>query len=365
MKRQKLLVFSAITIAIIIMAAFFNQSRAPQTTIEKEILFPTLADKINDVTRIEIKSSEDHDVILQKMDNGQWVVQSADNYPAQFEKVKDVVVSLSQLKILATKTDNPKLYPELGVEDPGIGDSRSTNTRSLLLTLSDQSGTTLVSLIVGNPRKSGTGSNRPSLYVRKVDAKNALLVEGYLQLKSNNNAWYERNVIHIPASRIQSVDVVKSNGEHLLIKKRAEGDTDFKVIKGNTASPSVLLNKSGTFFEDMNVEGVHAADNFEFPDDATITTFTTFNGLVITVKNVFRDGKAFAHFSFTATTSSSPLNTEADSGIPESNSESISAEEESQLWNQFLSHWVYEIPEFKYETLDVNVAQSSTSPLND
>ena len=350
MKRQKLLLLSAITIAVIIIAAFFSQSRAPQTTIEKETLFPELANKINDVTRIEIKSSEDPDVILQKMQGGQWALQSADNYPAQFDKIKDIVVSLSQLKILAIKTDNPGLYPELGVE--GTDDD---NTSSLLLTLSDESGTTLASLIVGKPRKNNTGNNRPNLYVRKADAKNALLVEGYLQLKSDNNAWYERNVIHIPASRIQDVNIVKSNGDHLLIKKHDEGDTDFKVIEGNTASPSVLLNKLGTFFEDMNVEGVHSASNFEFPDNTTITTFTTFNGLIITVKNVFIDDKTFAHFSFT-TTATSPGSTD---GIPESNSETISVEEESQLWNQFLSHWVYEIPEFKFETLDVNVAQSS------
>jgi hypothetical protein len=350
MKPQKLLLFSAVTIAIIITAALFNQSRAPQTKIEKETLFPELANKVNDVTRIEIKSSGNPDVILQKMEGGQWAIQSADNYPAQFDKVKDVVLSLSQLKIQATKTDNPKLYTELGVEGPAVD-----NSSSLLLTLSDQSGTALASLIVGKPRKNNTGINRPNLYVRKMDAKNALLVEGYLQLKSNNNAWYERNVINITASRIQDINIVKSNGDHLLIRKLAEGDTDFKVIEGNTASPSVLLNRLGTFFEDMNVEGVHAVNNFEFPDDTTITTFTTFNGLIITVKNALSDGKAFAHFSFTsAATSGSNTN-----GLPESNSETISAEEESQLWNQFLGHWVYEIPEFKFETLDVNVAQSS------
>ena len=350
MKRQNLLILFTITIVIIITAAFFNQSHAPQTTIEKETLFPGLANKINDVSRIEIKSSKDHDVILQKMNNGQWALQSADDYPAQFDKIKDVVVSLSQLKILATKTDNPKLYPELGVEGP-----EGNNTSSLLLTLSDQSDTTLASLIVGKPRKSSTGSNRPNLYVREAGAKNALLVEGYLQLKSNNSDWYERNVIHIPASRIQEVNIFRSAGEHLLIRKRAEGDTEFKVIEGQTASPSVLLNKLGTFFEDMHVEGVHAANNFEFPDDATITTFTTFNGLIITVKNVSGNGKAFAHFSFTtaATSHSTP------DGAPESHSETISVEEESQLWNQFLSRWVYEIPEFKFETLDINVARSS------
>lgn len=349
MKGQKLVVLTALTIVVIVIATLFSQSRAPQTTIEKETLFPELAGKINDVMRIEIKSSEKRDVILQKMEDGLWVLESADNYPAQFDKIKDVVVSLSQLKILATKTDNPKLYPDLGVEGP-----ETENTSSLLLTLSDQSGATLATLIVGKPRKSSTGSTRPNLYVRKANVKNALLVEGYLQLKPDNNGWYERNVIHIPTSRIQSVNIVKSTGDHLTMNKRSEGDTGFKVIEGKTTSPSVLLTKLGTFFEDMHVEGVHAANNFEFPDDTTITTFKTFNGLVITVKNILSDGKAFAHFSFTtATTSKNAVNE-----ISENNPQAISVEEESRHGNEIMSNWVYEIPEFKFETLDINVAQS-------
>ena len=278
MKRQQLLVFSAITIVVIVAAGLFTHSRAPQTKIEKETLFPELADKINDVARIEIVS-EDRTVILQKQDK-LWVLQSADNYPAQFDKVKDTVISLSELKILATKTDKPKLYSELGVEGPDAEDSTSQ-----LLILKDQSGTPLVSLIVGKSRKSSAGKSRPNLYVRKPDAKNALLVEGYLQIKSHNADWYERYVIHIPAARIQNINIVKSNGNHLKINKPSEGETEFKLVEGKTASPSVLLNKLATFFEDMRVDGVHGIDSFEFPDDATLTTFTTFNGLVIIVKS--------------------------------------------------------------------------------
>lgn len=350
MKRQSLLVLSSLTVIVIVVAALFTQSRAPQTTIEKELLFPELAEKINDVARIEIKSSKDRDVVLQKMEGGQWILQSADNYPAKFDRIKDVVVSLSQLKILATKTDKPMLYPELGVEGPEFKD-----TSSLLLTLKDQSEATLISLIVGKPRKSSAGKTRPNLYVRKANAKTALLVEGYLQLDSNNNDWYERNVINIPAARIQNIKIVKSTGDHLLINKHSEGDTEFEIIEGNTTSPSVLLNRLGTFFEDMHVDGVHAANDFKFPDDATITTFKTFNGLVITVKNGLDNGKAFAHFSFTTVATSAPPENE----ITENKSGTISAEEESRLLNESMSNWVYEIPEFKFETLDINVAQVS------
>ncbi|MCH8845892.1 MAG: DUF4340 domain-containing protein [Proteobacteria bacterium] len=363
MKRQQLLVLSAITIVAIVAAGLFTHSRAPQTKIEKETLFPGLADKINDVVRIEIVS-QDHTVILQKQDK-RWVIESADNYPAQFDKIKDTVISLSELKILATKTDNPELYPELGVEGLSIEGSGIKNSGSRLLILKDESGITLASLIVGKPRKSNAGKSRPNLYVRKPDTKNALLVEGYLQIKSHNTDWYERYVIHIPVARIQDVNIVKSNGSHLKIYKPSEGETEFRLVEGETASPSVLLNKLATFFEDMRVDGVHKTDSFEFPDDATLTTFTTFNGLVITVKSVLieehGEEKAFAHFSFSTDTSKSASTDQSDSGaeqITSSDSETLDVEEESRLWNEFLSNWVYEIPGFKFETLDIHVGQT-------
>ncbi len=355
MKRQQLLVLSAMTIIAIVAAGLFTHSRAPQTKIEKETLFPELAGKINDVARIEIKDGEDRTVILQKQE-GLWVLQSADNYPAQFDKIKDTVVSLAELKILATKTDKPKLYPELGVEGLDV-----KNSTSLLITLSDESGTALASLIVGKPRKSSAGKSRPKLYVRKPDAKNALLVEGYLQIKSHNTDWYERHIIHIPATRIQSITIVKNNGDHLKIDKPSEGETEFKLVEGKTASHSVLLNKLATFFEDMRVDGVHATDNFEFTDDATLTTFKTFNGLVVTVKSFLKEDKAFVHFSFTLVTSNKESTSHIDSDgekMTSSDSGTLSVEEESQHWNEFLSNWVFEIPGFKFETLDVNVAQA-------
>ncbi len=348
MKGQKLWVFSTITIIVIIAAALFANYRAPQTEIVEEILFPGLADKINDVARLEISSNDEHEVILQKQD-GQWLLESADNYPAIVDKIKNTVVSLAELKILATKTDNPKLYPELGVEGPDV-----KNTSSLLLTLKDKSGNELASLIIGKPRKSSAGQIRPNLYVRKPDAKNALLVEGYLQVKAENSDWYERNIMHIPATRIQEIHILKPAGNQLQLGKTAIGETDFSMTEGNTSAPSVLLNKLATFFEDMRADGVHAVDNFEFPEaTTTTTTFKTFNGLLITVKSTDQDGKAFAHFSFTT---AAPL---AETTDEKPDTGKISVEEESRLWNGFLSNWVYEIPDFKFETLNIDVAQAA------
>ncbi len=356
MKYQKIIGFFIVTTALITIAFFIAESRAPQTTVEKKILFPELADKINDVAHIEVVRSND-DTILQKTANGQWVLQSADNYPAQFEKIKGTVIGLSKLRILARKTDNPKLYAELGVEGTEIKESSS-----LLLTLKDAAGSVLASLIVGDPRKSGAGSGQPGFYVRKVNAKHALLVEGYLQIEANHNSWFDRNIVNISAARMRNINIVKNNGEQLTINKSAKGDTDFEVTQGETSSPAVLLDKLGTFLENMNVEDVHAASNFASPDETTTVTFRTFDGLVITVvASMSTDGKAFASFSSTTVARSDADAADAGDGADNEKSEDVSAtinvEEESQLLNQSLGDWIYEIPEFKFETLDVSVSQ--------
>ena len=135
-------------------------------------------------------------------------------------------------------------------------------------------------------------------------------------------------------------------------------------MEGKTASPSVLLNRLATFFEDMRIDGVHEFDSFKFPDNATLTTFTTFNGLVIAVKSfhIEENGeeKAFAHFSFSTDTSNAESTDHTDSDgekMTSSNSGTLSVKEESRLWNKSLSNWVYEIPDFKFETLDIHVGK--------
>jgi hypothetical protein len=154
MKNNKLLLFSAITVIVILAASITSKLQAPQVKREKELLLPELASRINDVTAITIKGSR-RNVDLQKQ-NDIWIIKNADDYPAVFEKVRDTVISLSTLKVIAEKTDNPEFYSRLDVEGPEVADSRS-----LLLTLKDTSGKTMTSIIIGAPRHSNQTKSRP------------------------------------------------------------------------------------------------------------------------------------------------------------------------------------------------------------
>ena len=343
MKNKKLFIFSAITIILIIVAGIASRMHAPQVKREKELLLPELALRINDIAEITIKGNK-RNVDLKKQ-NESWVIGNADNYPAVFEKVKDTVISLSALKIVAEKTDNPELYSELEVEGPDNPDSRS-----LLLTLKDATGQTISSIIIGAQKHSKATGVKPGLYVRRPQEKQALLVEGSFYITDQVTDWLNQNIIDIPSSAIQEVRITHPDGDQLIMNKDAREDPEFNLqgdIKQEKSVFKIILNRISTALEEVRADGVVSADTFEFSDNATITVFKTFEGIIVTVKSEIIDEKPYAHISVTY---DSTITTEQSADI----------ENEAQILNSVLSDWVYQIPDFKYEDLTKKLENITT-----
>ena len=114
MSNRRLLLLSFITLIIIVAAVISNKDRAPQTVIESADLFPGLKDQINDVAQISIESATTS--LNMKKQGENWLITEAGDYPARFDKIKQTVLSLADMKILSAKTSNPGLFLELWVE---------------------------------------------------------------------------------------------------------------------------------------------------------------------------------------------------------------------------------------------------------
>ncbi len=353
MKKNKLLIFSAITVIVILAASIISKLQAPQVKREKEILLPELESRINDVAAITIKGSK-RIVDLQKLDDT-WIIKNADNYPAVFEKVRDTVISLSTFKIIAEKTDNPEFYSRLDVEGPEFA-----NSRSLLLTLKDTSGQIITSIILGAPRHSKAASNKPGLYVRRPNEKQALLVEGALFITDQVTDWFNQNILDIPSSVIREVWIRHPDGEELKMSKEVRGAPEFKLqgdVKQVKSVFKLILTRISTSLEELRADDVISINNFEFPDDTVVTTFKTFDGLIITVKSATVDDKPYSNFSFNV--DGSLLQDAADS--EQQTAENINIENEARILNSVLSDWVYQIPDFKYQDLTKKLENITTS----
>ncbi len=352
MKNKNLLILCAITLLVILAAVISSKLHAPSKSVEKVKLFPELANRINDVSRVIVQGNA-HTVSLQKKDN-QWYLSSADDYPASFEKVRQTVINISLFRLEEEKTDNPEFYARLGVEDPD-----KEGASSLLVTLSDPANGTLASIIVGNKRQSS--SNRPGLYVRKQNESRSLLVEGMLEVSDDDADWFDRQLFDIPAEEIKNVTIQYADGISFKIFRNARGQIDFD-IRGRDKVPSaskIVVNRIATGLEEMRADGVRAAENFNFiPEETVKTTAITFDGLVIESRLAKTDEGTFGQFTARFD--------ESANSEPEDDGKDVSAgvRDYAQNLNDKLSGWVYRIPEFKYEALTTNIDDLMRFPGN-
>ena len=355
MKNRKLLILSLITIAVIMAATFTAKWHAPQTTITKEILFPELANRINDIAAITIKGNK-RTVELKRQDE-LWVLASSGNYPALINKVRAMVINMADFRLLEEKTGNPAMYSRLGVEDPDSNDATS-----VLVTLKTGTGEEAASIIAGKPRQS-VGS-KPGLYVRLPDQTNALLVEGMLDVSANDADWFERNLFDIPSGFIKNVSIQYADGNNFEIYKEFKEQPDFQArgVTLESSAEKIILTRIGRSMEEMRADGVKALGSFSFPEETVTTTATTFDGLIITAKIAKVENKAYAHFTFAVDPTATQEEGQA-KGVSEDTTDTLAGlaadfkpdpVQEAKYLTENLSPWVYQIPEFKYEALTSN-----------
>lgn len=339
MNNRKLLTFSVITLGVIIAAVLVSQNRAPTSSIEKSVLFPGLAESINDVTTIALSQQGKNLTLTQK--DKIWGIKESDGYPADFGKVRETVIAVSELMILSEKTSNPQRYARLGVENP-----EDDGAKSLLLGLKNAGGETLAELIVGQSRHSKSPSDKPGLYVRLPDSQKALLVEGRLELKPEAMNWFQRDLFDISADRVKKIHIRHPDTPEVLLERKEDID-DFSmpdVPAGKELQSNVVITRMGTLLENMFVDNVISASRLTGAD-TTSATVEMFDGLTVEIQSAEIDGKNYSSFSFSAD-NSVPAAGDSEESEKENKPDPL---EQAESLNASLQGWAYAIPDFKYE----------------
>jgi len=367
MRGRNLAILCIVTAVLAAAAMFATHSRAPSGPAARELLFPDLAARVNDVAEIRI-AGKGRGVTLHR-DGEKWTIVEADGYPALFDKVRQAAVGLSELKLIDRKTGNPEYYVRLGVEDPGATASNST-----LLTLLDSKNAKLAELIVGRNRTSAAPGGEPGLYVRLPGDSTALLVEGRLEVTPNPFDWFDRDLFDIPGERIRLVEITHADGQRLRVERGAPGAelalVDLPV--GKKLQSPVVLGRMGTVLEGMFADGVRADGKVQFPADASRVTILTFDGLVAEVTAGRVDGTALAKFTFrydalAAGETATPPAAEAKPDTPAPEGETAAPAEaepaakpdvpaEVAALNAKVSGWCFEVPDYRFELLTRRVA---------
>jgi hypothetical protein len=363
MNSKNLLILCLIAIIAIAGGVWLAGERASNGGETTAKLYPDLDKKLNDAAAIAIFTAGDKKSVELARKENVWRVTERHSYPADETKLRKLLVSIADAELSEEKTSNPENYASLGVED--LSNATATGVRI------EVSVEPPVNLIVG---KQGPGVQ--SRYVRRAGEEKSWLVDTQIDNSSTPKDWLRKSILDVSADRIQSATVTTPNAKPYSAAKAARADANFAVEglpKGKELSSPTAANGLATALAGLTLSDVEPASAFTAKPEAQ-ATFRTFDGLVIELDGWSRDDKRFIaaraqHDAALADRFKLPAAEPKDEAAKEETSNEASKDqqqkaeepakdaaepnvaEEAKTTGDRLSGWVYEIPDYKYDSI--------------
>jgi hypothetical protein len=237
MSRQQLVGLLIAALAVISAALYLSTERNAVREVHGQPLFPSLAGELDTVTSLSVqKGSATPSVTVHKQGDA-WTVAERANYPADVPKLRRLLLSLSDAKILEQKTSDPANYSIIGVEDPSKPGATGAQIELIAKTGKQD-------LIVGKPAEQGS-------FVRRVGEKSSYVVEPAISFEAEPRYWIDTRLLDISADKIQSIQFKPDTGPAYSVRrvsepapKPAEGKSAPNAAAPSTAAPSTAAAAS-------------------------------------------------------------------------------------------------------------------------
>lgn len=280
MFRNRLLALSAIAALVLGLALLTGHLRKtkPDAAVGSKVL-PTLAAGVNDVNEVRVLTAGDKPLVTLKRDEDKrWTVVERDNYPADFQKLREFLVKLSELQVVEVKTSSAEMYSQIGVED--VKQEKATGKRIELGGLPAP-----LALILG---KSTTFSSN---YVRVQGSPVSYLAKPQIFVYSEPKVWLDRSLFDLPQDRVQEVRLELADGKaderKYTVTREVREQTDFTVPglpKSKKLAYAGTANANAGGLANMSFEDVRAAKADEKWDSGVARTqYRLFDGTIVTV----------------------------------------------------------------------------------
>jgi hypothetical protein len=303
--------------------------------LDEQLLFPGLKAELNDVSGILVRGPGNQLVATLRRSDDRWIVAER-NYPADLGMIRANLLALAEARIVEEKTSTAELYDRLAVQDIALETARGMQL--------EISGTrTPVRLIIGE----AAGGSSDMSYVRRTGEAQSWLVSGRFTPGKTTGEWLDRQLLDVPATRIQAVTITHPGADTLRLEKAGRDDTDFTVTdipSGRELSYPGVGNTLGALLASLQTDDVHGREALgENPGKPVVARFLCFDGLIVEA-SAWRTPEG-TRLSFLASTDQAQAERDVSPDAPGFDA----VVGEANAINTRLGGWIYTLPGYKTE----------------
>ena len=288
MKRQQLYFLIGAALVLAIAGTVFQLVRSAGWKGGASDLEPFAKLPVNSVEKLVITSSKDK-VALQKASDI-WTVAERSNYPADFSKIRELMTSLWEFKVVRQLDVGPSQFSRLNIVAPGQGDHSGVE-----LNLDDASGKTIKSLIFGktfggenstpDQEEEGPGGSGRFVYDPSEKDKVYLSKENFYTVDAAPKNWLDKQFI--TAEGVKEVARVSSSDADAWKVSRKGEKAAWELVDAkpgetlNTGAVASLASFSPSF---QDVKPANTPDSETGLNKAVTVNLETFDGFKYTME---------------------------------------------------------------------------------
>jgi hypothetical protein len=330
-KPQHFVVLGVVTLVALVWAAFLNMSASYRSAggVEGGPMLPELSRQQIALGGVEITKAGKK--LTLERDGDQWKLNERGGYPALPDKVRALVVQLTNARLAEPKTAAKDRLSLLELEDPAGKDAKSSLVRFL-----DANGKPAAEIVIGKSRYNAFGAGRGGVYVRRPNETQTWLATGEPNLTVDVKDWIDAAIYKTDVQKFKRVTVEHANEVPIVVEKGSEPDAKFalkEVPTGLKLKQSANVEQIALGFGSIDTEDVRKLDKTPIGDKVSVITTESTDGLTVTFRLRREGDPSEAWLSFSAT------------------GEGDEAKKAADAINAKSSGWEFKIPNWKADQI--------------
>lgn len=294
MSRKAYLSLLLVTAAVIVVTVFVRVTSTDYRpdVAGDELAFPDFLNVVNDAAVFTIES-EGKTITLELTDAKDWVIAERSGYPADGQKVREMLLAFARMNATEPKTKSADLYHRLQVNDP----TNNPDAKGRRVRVADDNGEVLLEVIFGKSVSAAQGVPQGGVYYRLPDQEQSWLARGRIEPGIEVEDWLERQVIDVKRERMARVTLRHPDGDIIRIQRNADsGSLELLDVPDGYRLQSEFRRDSITgFLNELAVIDVARPDGLALSGKAiSETTYVTSDGLMVVLS--LSGGKEDGHW---------------------------------------------------------------------